>query len=180
MGSVQTTGKPQRHNGNPRSEAVRAAREFYIQSPETITLGALSKKFKGQTGTSHQNLKDWSSKEDWPKQREEYQENLAELARLKSQPEVLKTLTLIMKGHLGMVNHAVQSLAKRAAGGELMQFGTASSALNNSGERLLEIFESTGVGNTIAVESQPLSDERVRGILQVSNPMDDKGENDGD
>ena len=167
-------------HGGPRSEVVRTARDLYITSPEHIPLSKLSKKFPGKYGSSYQNLRRWCKEEDWPGQRKAYQENLSEIHRLKSKPEVLKVLTLLINGHAGMVNHAAKSLAKRAEAGELMQFGTASSALNNSGEKLLELYGSVGVGNTIAVESQPLSDERVQGILEVSNPMDDKGENDGD
>ncbi len=77
-------------HGGPHNQAVIAARELYITAPEHISLRQLVKQFAGKAGTSIQNLARISSEQDWPRQREEYQEDLARAARRRSKPHQVK------------------------------------------------------------------------------------------
>jgi len=159
-------------HGGPRNQSVRIARELYITDPAGLSLRALSKRMKGK-GTSYDNLKDWSIKEGWPKQREKYQETISELTRLKSVPEVAKTLEKILKARLHLVDVAAISVQARMLGGEPMQYGTASTVLMNQGRELIEHFESVGVGAGTQAPEQVLTPEREKQILAIPNPLED-------
>lgn len=160
-------------HGGPRHGSVRLAREMYVTDPEGISLPALSRELKGKPGCSYPNLVAWSKKEGWRDQRLKHQETVAELTRLKSIPEVAKTLELIIKTRLALVNHAARSVAAGAANGEFMSFGTASTVVMNQGRELIEYYETVGMRGGGQAPEQVLTPEREKEILAIPNPLDE-------
>ncbi len=160
-------------HGGPPNQSVVAARELYITAPEHIPLRQLVKQFAGKAGTSIQNLARISSEDDWPRQREEYQQDIAEAARRKSRSHQVKVFNQLYKGHEAMILLAAKALKHRDAEGEVMSFGTASTALMNHGRVLEEMADarpSPGTGSPEVV----LTQDRIDGILAIKNPLDKK------
>ena len=152
--------------------------------PEGISLRQLARDLKGQPGASLTNLSQWSTEEDWPRQREEYLNTITELTRIKSQPEVAKVLEQIIKIRLALIKQAGVSIIGLTKDKELMSYGTASTVLMNQGREVLDYFESVGVGaGTPTAPEQVLTPERQKQILSISNPLDEaekEGDENGD
>lgn len=159
------------------------AKDLYITDPNGISLRALAKELKGKPGCTYQNLAKYSKREGWPAEREEYQETISELTRLKSQPEVAKILERIIKTRLALIIQAGRSVAGRAANGELMSYGAASTVLMNQGREVIEHLESVGSGAGAQAPTHTLTPEREKEILLIPNPLEDaekEGDEDGD
>lgn len=167
-------------HGGPRNQSVRLAREMYIVDPAGMSLVALSKQLKGKPGCTYANLQVWSRKENWPEMRENYMETIAELTRLKSQPEVAKTLEKITKARLALLDAAALSVQARMLDGEPMQYGTASTVLMNQGREVIEHFGAVGVGAGTQAPEQVLTPERQKQILSIPNPLEEQEDENGD
>ena len=167
-------------HGGPRHKAPRIAKDMYITDPEGISLRKLAKELKGQPGAGMANLAQCSKAENWPAEREKYQQTISELTRLKSIPEAATVLEKIQKARLALIDAASISIQARMINGEPMQYGTASTVVMNQGREVIEYLDTVGAGAGAGAPAPTLTPEREKEIMLIPNPLEDaekEGEN---
>ncbi len=159
-------------HGGPVSESVVRSRQLYIESSQPISLRQLAKRFKGHEGGTFANLQVWSRREEWTRQRAEHWQDIDELSRRRSKQEAAKQLARGLKGHELIRDHAIRSVVKRAANGELMQLGAASTAMlahQQAIEEKLGIGVPENIGDVPTQSS--LTDVELADIMAIPNPL---------